>query len=714
MKIYSMTATFGKLSHETLTFKPGLNIIPAPNEWGKSTWCAFLINMLYGIDTRQRATGNILPDKTRFAPWSGAPMSGRIELCWNGRDITIERTSTARVPFGEFRAFETHTGLDVPELDGTNCGKMLLGVERSVFTRAGFIRHTDMPVSADDALRRRLNDLVTTGDDSGEADRLGSALKDLKNKCRYNSSGLLPQEEAKQAQLQEQLDQIVKLRTRSEELQQQQNVVAENIDLLSNHEATLRYNAAREDALRVERAQEALAQSRQQVSQLQAQLALLPDPAQAQPALDVGNQLNRDYEDLLLEKRMLPAEPIAAPVPAHFMGITPQQALILSQGHYEHNIRLQQQRKSRMTCLIVFAALLGVGALAALAGFLLQQTVVTVAGAGIALIALTVMLVCLLTSGKLRTEQQELQAAHPGLTPEQWIPDAQNYMAQQNAYTAAKTDYDRRTEELSRREALLMRQIQSFVGEGTLQQRLAQWNEALRCKKLLDEAAARMETNETHLQALTAMARVVEPPAFPDQLTIPLDKTQTELANARAELHQIQNQLHQCQGRSEALGQEAVLRSKLDAVQRRINRLEDTYAALEMALEALNHATNTLQQRFSPRISKKAQELFSRLTDNRYNRLTLSKDFSLDVGASDEDTLHGVQWRSDGTADQLYLALRLAVAGELTPDAPLILDDALLRFDDTRLKNAMELLKELADDQQIILFSCHERESDHI
>ena len=36
MKIYSMTATFGKLEHETLTLEPGLNVIEAPNEWGKS------------------------------------------------------------------------------------------------------------------------------------------------------------------------------------------------------------------------------------------------------------------------------------------------------------------------------------------------------------------------------------------------------------------------------------------------------------------------------------------------------------------------------------------------------------------------------------------------------------------------------------------------------------------------------------------------------
>ena len=66
MKIYSMTATFGKLQHETLRFEDGLNIIEAPNEWGKSTWCAFITAMLYGIDTRQRAGGAVLADGAEF------------------------------------------------------------------------------------------------------------------------------------------------------------------------------------------------------------------------------------------------------------------------------------------------------------------------------------------------------------------------------------------------------------------------------------------------------------------------------------------------------------------------------------------------------------------------------------------------------------------------------------------------------------------------
>lgn len=709
-----MTATFGKLNHETLTLIPGLNVIEAPNEWGKSTWCAFLINMLYGIDTRERASGGNLPDKTHYAPWSGAPMSGRIELNWNGRDITIERSSQGRVPFGNFRAYETQTGLDVPELDGTNCGKMLLGVERSVFTRAGFIRHTDMPVSADDALRRRLNDLVTTGDESGDGDRLGSTLKDLKNKCRFNNSGLLPQAETEREQLRSQLDQILDLQNLQDRLQQKQGQLTQQIDALTNHEATLRYNAAKEDAARVEQARASLKQSQSQVVQLQEQLSLLPDPAQAQPALDTGNRLKQELSELEMEKRHLPTMPAAPIVPAHFAGMDPQQAVGMTQNHVERNRELELKRKKCASVITVLYICLGVVVFGTLLGVILDIFPMMIAGLVATLLVLILLLLQLNKTSKLRQEQEALHQAHPGIPPEQWLYDAQSYMQRHSGYMQLLADYNRRIEDLTRREQLLQKQIETFTGEGTLEQRLQQWNDALSCKKQLDEATNRKETLEQHLQALVAMARPVDPPACPDQLTQTMAETTQELAAARMELQQVQQQLHQCRGRAEAMGQEAVLRSRLDATLRRISRLEDTYHALELAQEALYQATHTLQQRFAPRISKRAQELFSLLTGGRYDRLTLSEDFSLNVSATDEDTLHGAQWRSDGTADQLYLALRLAVAEALTPEAPLVLDDALLRFDDTRLKNTMDLLKEEAGNKQIILFTCQSRENNYI
>ena len=177
MRIYRMQATFGKLENQTLELQPGLNIIEAPNEWGKSTWCAFLVSMLYGIETRARTTKDALAEKEKYAPWSGSPMEGRIDLNWDGRDITIERRTKGRTPFGVFKAYETATGLEVPELTGANCGQVLLGVERSVFARTGFLRLNDLPVPQDEALRRRLNALVTTGDESGAADALAQKLK---------------------------------------------------------------------------------------------------------------------------------------------------------------------------------------------------------------------------------------------------------------------------------------------------------------------------------------------------------------------------------------------------------------------------------------------------------------------------------------------------------------------------------------------------------
>ena len=168
MRIETMTATFGKLEGETLTLRPGLNVITGENEWGKSTWCAFLLAMLYGMDTRSKSTKTALSSKEHYAPWSGSPMAGRMELEWQGRRITLERTTKGRIPMGEFRAYETETGLQVPELTAENCGQMLLGVEREVFCRAGFIRQEDLPVTKNEALRARLNALVTTGDESDD------------------------------------------------------------------------------------------------------------------------------------------------------------------------------------------------------------------------------------------------------------------------------------------------------------------------------------------------------------------------------------------------------------------------------------------------------------------------------------------------------------------------------------------------------------------
>ncbi len=713
MKIYSMTATFGSLEHSTLTLKPGLNIIEAPNEWGKSTWCAFLVNMLYGLDTRAKSSKTSLAEKDRYTPWSGTPMSGRIDLNWNGRDITIERRTSGRLLFGEFSAYETATGLEIPELNGSNCGTMLLGVERSVFVRSGFLTLTDLPVTQDEALRRRLNSLVTTGDESGAGDKLQQALKDLKNKCRYNRTGLLPQAESQRDQLENQIYECQQWNQQKDTLSQRQKELEDLIFALENHKVHLRYQASLADIQKVKEAEANQQLAEDTYQALQATCANVPSLEQAQNALNTGRELAQQQQALRSEEILLPSLPQVPLTPPAYEGLLPEQALSRAQEDFSAFTALEAKKKNRKKRLTVISAFLGIFlVLSAVFGFTQILSLNPAMGifALCAILMVGAWVIHAIQNNKTRKAITALYDRYPGIPSAQWISTAQAYVDTVSAFeqetakaTALRGNFDSRM-------ASLQEKIAAYCQNLPLQEQINHWEQICKNWDALAHAEKQWLQSKHHLDTLRSMLKTAPKPEHPDTMTESESETVAKLNFARFELQQTQQKLGQVQGRSETLGQESLLKSQLRAVQQRIHKLEDTYTALEHAQHALSVATSELQRRFAPRISKRTQELFAKLTGNRYARLTLSEDFSLNTSAQEEDTLHSALWRSDGTVDQLYLALRLAVAEELTPDAPMILDDALVRFDDKRLTHALDILKETAQNKQIILFTCQGRE----
>ena len=116
-------------------------------------------------------------------------------------------------------------------------------------------------------------------------------------------------------------------------------------------------------------------------------------------------------------------------------------------------------------------------------------------------------------------------------------------------------------------------------------------------------------------------------------------------------------------------------------------------------------ADNRVRSRFSPRITAEAGKILGQLTRGKYPAVQLSADMQLSVR---EGVLHRpAAAMSCGTADQMYLALRLAMCRMLLPeDSILVLDDALVNFDDDRCDAAVEILSEEARKRQVILFTC--------
>jgi len=147
----------------------------------------------------------------------------------------------------------------------------------------------------------------------------------------------------------------------------------------------------------------------------------------------------------------------------------------------------------------------------------------------------------------------------------------------------------------------------------------------------------------------------------------------------------------------------------------RARALSRRYVELKLALSLLSSEVERYRAQHQQPVLKRASELFPRLTLNRY------KGLSVEYDEQDEPVLscllHGgrsvrVGGLSDGTRDQLYLALRVASIEryfEGRPPLPLILDDALVHFDDARAGAALEVLGELTKHTQVLFFTHHAR-----
>ncbi len=611
MRILSMTATFGKLDGETLTLDKGLNVLSAPNEWGKSTWCAFLTAMLYGIDTRERSRGDILADKEKYLPWSGKPMAGTLRILHEGRDITIQRRTRGRTPMGEFLAYETQTGLTVRELTAENCGQVLLGVEKSVFLRTGFLRFSDLPVRSDEALRRRLNALVTTGDETVDAERLAGKLRELRNRCRHNHTGLIPECQAQIRSAQEQLWEVQSLMKQESRLESE----------LEQQEAELKQLEQHRSALDWKLLADARADARTAVMLETALMEKYTD----NPDRSLVEAKIRQGEQLLKEVELSMAEP-----PTSSVGVL-------------------------LTAFLAAALLL--------AGLIMtDRWLICLALSAVSLFA------CAVLAGRQKRRQL-------------W-------------YNIERTRRQGKRDELV-----------NFV---------ASWRSQLRVLDELDRARDNVTRTQNHLKSLESLVRATGAPPAEDPLTLDREETTAAILDLTRRTAQARGRLAQLRGRMELMPDEEQLQRQLALARQRLSELERTNKAIGYAQSALESALQELQRRFAPDITRRAGHFLDRLTGGVYDRISIGEDLSVLAARDSETTLRTAAWRSEGTGDQMYLALRLAVWEVLSPESPLILDDALVRFDQTRMKRAMDLLTELGEKRQILLFSCQDREKEYL
>lgn len=731
MLIHRMSANFGKLQGQTLELQEGLNVIQAPNETGKSTWCAFLSAMLYGINSRERDKAGSLAEKNRYAPWSGTAMLGRIDCTVEGKELTLLRaTRRPSAPMAEFRAMED--GSILPELTGENCGETLLGVSREVYERSAFIRQSGLALSQDAGLERRIAELISTGEEGSSYSETMEELKRQLNRRRHNKTGQLPALEAQLQDLEQQIARAEHLdeshgksRRETEELEQRREA------LLAERRSHERWKDLKKQ-LSAQDAEEAVRYTETKLAEVKAALEADRIPANDAIGRLRGAIVNlgtvRKSVDKAREQRdeaarvLYRAEEAVEKSP--FAGFTAEQ--VRRDSTLSPNLPVSHWKE-----LAVFFTFLTAAAAAA---FLFVSRTSLLEGAWQYLPWAVFAGVTAVGFGVSRlVHNQEVKNARVaallkryGTTDSAEISAmAEQYVRLLEARDAAQADANAKSasaESLhatftSNEQAILL-EVRRFAPEAfDVSTADAELRRCAQRRKELSDAENAYKEAKMRLDFLRGQGEG-KAPVSPDMAppVRRLDVVENELRDVEAKLLRQRSEADQMAGALRSAGDVEALRSAADKLRGEIAVLEQEYEAIKLSMEKLEQANRELQTRFSPALGRRTGEIFSQLTNGAYGDVALDRDLSLSAVPAGDSQYRDLAYLSAGATDQLYLAARLAISELVLPKekkVPLVLDDALANFDDERCRAALQWLKEAAKERQVILFTCHSREAEY-
>ena len=239
----------------------------------------------------------------------------------------------------------------------------------------------------------------------------------------------------------------------------------------------------------------------------------------------------------------------------------------------------------------------------------------------------------------------------------------------------------------------------------------AQEMEALAAWTRLQHLQREHPVEELH----ASIARLEEQLAGANVDGLPVDVTEEDVADAEAAWAEANKEATELAGRlserEQTVPDVTAAEEALEQAQAELARLRGLSHVLDLTERFLNTAKERVHRDIAPRLQESVARHLPHVTNGRYEEV-----------AVDPERLHvrvrarGGPWRdatrlSHGTAEQIYLLLRVALAEHLCTSgepAPLILDDVTVQSDATRTRAILDVLHELSSDHQVIVFTQEE------
>ncbi len=721
---------FGKIENYDITLSNGLNVIYGPNESGKSTLMAFIKAMLYGLKGGRTSKDGIVSEAKRYMPWSKASYGGYINFeLDNGSLYRIDRAFESGVVKLYDESFNEITSNYTDGKDGSGIAERLIGLNESLFERTVYIKQmgTRIDNSSSKDLIDRISNIRQSGSEEVSYNKANAALKEaLKQQVGTDRSYTRPLDlinkrldelNTIKIRIQEQNKSLVEARIKQEELTLQIGKLSEKEKLF----ARLQEFCELKEKLKLQlEKQEELSFLNERIKQSQKDINNL-----TKDKTSLEQEITNNSEQLIiLEKQSscIGLEALALPNTGNngetFQDNTRQNSRereIPACGDVAQRIttgiqgKIQKQKTwikaSNISIVLSLLLVIGVGC-----GVFVFKAIPAW------LIAMPVLLVAATAFFRLKggrrfrqlvEQQSEYYEKSKKLNSEINNAHKINQILKQQLVSID----ERIANERNQYEQLIKRnesQSANFKQDNivNLDNEIDRVSEMiLGIREVVDLTQTEQELYEGILEnnSGSKYLRIIELKKF---LTAELQQKKLEYATVEAKIKQNVNI------QKDELFEDEILR-----LTQKKECLEQRGEALSIAIKTLEEATNNVQKKYIPIMNKVFEGTFSGLTAEKYSDVRAGENLNIMLSDPKSETIVPVSMLSSGTIDQMYLALRIAISEtvlKINENLPFIMDEPFAQYDDERTDNALRYIYNISKKQQVLIFTCKQREVDLI
>ena len=732
MKLVSCTIeNFGGLHQQHFDFNEGLTVIEQPNGSGKTTLAIFVRCMLYGMPRQNKRDLN--KDLRRYyAPWQGGVYGGQLVVQAAGRLYRIERQFGTAPKDDKFAVYDHVSGKSTNDL-GAVPGITLFGVDVDSFDRSAYIPQNQLGSTlATSDIKAKLGNLV---DNTDKTRNFETAVKALTTERAHfvpyrGQGGVHASVVAKISRISQEIEQLStaqgeqeRVRDRDARLAQtekQQEQELEQVRKDITEAADLQ--ARRGMALECRRLDEACKQAKSAYqSYAETHGSNVPSERDIRRASEALQCLD------LVQKAGISQQNIAEFAARNEQNATNDVSVhhtdsahannAFSESSYADNMRTDSAhtqdgstkdalpQRANVVLLALGAFLLVVGALLALAqGANLAHLFVNQLAVGV---VVAVLGAGLCVAGAVLQSRNKKRAYEAALA------------AERNAARARAAEQEEHRKDLLRRGAAAQKDLEHFchtyqvnahaLSPATLE-RLN--SNAKELQRLQQNAATAEQAFTQFVQAngLCSWTRANE-----ERFTLlnmqELRSKEQRLNAAREE--SLQNRIKDSQ-RMQALNERIekipVLQDELQTLVAQRKKIERDVETLDATKKYLEQAKEQLCEQYAGPVQERFQYYF-RILSSQTKVLDAQKshiDSDFHLTFSQAGATRSQENLSAGYADLVMVCMRMALCDALFEEEQpfIIMDDPFINIDDNLMQRAGQLLQKLAENHQIIYFTC--------